>query len=57
MKDTIPTRIRIRRFIAERIHYRQKSDFLSEFVAFGILVFISGWPIILLATTMARMPK
>ena len=57
MKDTTPMRIRIRRFITDRLAYRETPNFLSEFVAFGILVFVAGWPIILLADTMARMPR
>jgi hypothetical protein len=57
MKETTPMRIRIRRFITDRIAYREKPNFLSEFVAFGILVFIASWPIILMASTMARMPR
>jgi hypothetical protein len=57
MKETTPTRIRIRRFITDRIAYREKSGYLVELVAFGILVFIAGWPIILMASTMAQMPR
>ena len=57
MKETKPMRIRIRRFITDRIAYREKPNFLSELVAFGILVFVAGWPIVLLAGTMARMPR
>lgn len=57
MKDITPMRIRIRRFMTDRIAYREKPNFVSELVAFGILVLIAGWPIILLAGTMARMPR
>ena len=57
MKNTTPKRIRIRRFISDRIAQRDKPNFLSEFIAFGILVFIAGWPIVLLAGAMARMPR
>lgn len=57
MKDPTPRRIRIRRFISERIAYREKPNFTSEFVAFGILVFIAGWPVVLLASTMAHLPR
>jgi hypothetical protein len=57
MNDTTPMRIRIRRFITDRMAYREKPDYLTELVAFGILVFIAGWPIILMASTMARMPR
>ena len=57
MKNTTPKRIRIRRFISDRIAHRDKPNFLSELIAFGILAFIAGWPIILLAGAMARMPR
>ena len=57
MKNTTPQRIRIRRFISDRIVHRDKPNFLTEFIAFGILVFIAGWPIILVAGAMARMPR
>ena len=57
MKEKQPIRIRIRRFITDRIAYREKPNFLSELVAFGILVFIAGWPIVQLAGAMARMPR
>jgi hypothetical protein len=57
MKEPTPMRLRIRRFITDRTAYREKLNFLSEFVAFGILVFIAGWPIVHLAGAMARMPR
>jgi hypothetical protein len=57
MKETTPIRIRIRRFIAERIAYREKPNFFFEFAAFGITVFVAAWPIVLLLSTMARMPR
>ena len=57
MKETTPMRIRIRRFISDRLAYRETPNFVTELVAFGILVFIAGWPIILMADTMARMPR
>ena len=55
MTTTTPPRIRLRRFIADRIAYREKANyFLSELVGFGILVFVAGWPIIQLVSTMVR---
>lgn len=53
MKDTTPTRIRIRRFITDRYAYRAKPDFLPELIAFGIVLVVVSWPMILVAHAMA----
>jgi hypothetical protein len=53
MKSTTPTRIRVRRFITDRYAYRAQPDFLSELVAFGIIVLTAFWPIFVLASAMA----
>ena len=53
MKSTTPTRIRIRRFITDRYAYRAKPDYLSELIAFGIVVVAASWPIFVLANAMA----
>jgi hypothetical protein len=50
MKDTTPTRIRIRRFITDRYAYRTQPNFLSELVAFGIIVATAAWPIFMLTS-------
>jgi hypothetical protein len=52
MKSTTPTRIRIRRFITDRYAYRMQPNYLSELVAFGIIVLAAFWPIIVLASAM-----
>jgi hypothetical protein len=57
MKDPIPTRLRLRRFISDRITSVEKPSFLTELVASGILVFLAGWPIILLGSTMTHLPR
>ena len=54
MKETTPTRIRIRRFITDRYAYRNQPDYFSELVAFGIIVATAVWPILALANAMAR---
>ena len=55
MTTTTPPRIRIRRFISDRIAYREKANyFLSELIGFGILVFVAGWPIVQVVSTMVR---
>jgi len=53
MKSTTPTRIRVRRFITDRYAYRAQPDYLSELIAFGIVVVTAFWPIFLLASAMA----
>ena len=51
MKDTTPTRIRIRRFITDRYAYRTQPNFLSKLVAFGIIVATAAWPIFMLTSS------
>ena len=53
MKSTTPTRIRVRRFITDRYAYRAQPNYLSELVAFGIIVLTAFWPIFVLASAMA----
>jgi hypothetical protein len=53
MKSTTPIRIRVRRFITDRYAYRAQPNYLSELVAFGIIVFTAFWPIFVLANAMA----
>ena len=53
MKDTTPTRIRIRRFITDRYAYRAKPEYLPELIAFGIVLAVVSWPMVLLAEAFA----
>jgi len=53
MKDTTPTRIRIRRFITDRYAYRSKPDFLPELIAFGVVIAVVSWPMFILMTAFA----
>ena len=53
METTNSLRIRASRFFTDRYAYRAQPSFLSELVAFGVIVFVAVWPIILLANTMA----
>ena len=57
-KDT-PNSMRFRasRFFSDRYAYRAQPDYLSELVAFGIIVFVAVWPIILVARAMAVAPR
>ena len=50
-------RFRASRFFSDRYAYRAEPNYLSELVAFGIVVFIAVWPIILVANAMAVAPR
>ena len=52
-ETTNPLRVRASRFFSDRYAYRAQPDYLSELVAFGMIVFIAAWPVILLANAMA----
>ncbi len=45
--------VRASRFFSDRYAYRAEPSYLSELVAFGMIVFIAVWPIILLAGAIA----
>jgi hypothetical protein len=49
--------VRVSRFFSDRYAYRAEPDHLSELVAFGMIVFIAVWPIILVAHAMAVAPR
>jgi len=53
MKTTNSLRVRVSRFFSDRYAYRERPDYLSEFVAFGVIAAIVIWPILLLADAMA----
>jgi hypothetical protein len=57
MESTNSLRVRASRFFSDRYAYRAQPDYLSELVAFGMIVFIAIWPIILLANAMAAAPR
>lgn len=44
---------RASRFFSDRHAYRTQPGFSTELVAFGIIVFIAIWPLVLLANVMA----
>jgi hypothetical protein len=48
---------RASRFFSDRYAYRSQPDYLSELIAFGMIVFIAVWPIILVAHAMAVAPR
>jgi hypothetical protein len=49
--------VRVSRFFSDRYAYRTQPEYLSELVAFGMIVFIAVWPIILVAHAMALAPR
>ena len=46
-------RVRASRFLSDRYTYRAQPNYLSELVAFAIIVVIAIWPVFLLANAMA----
>jgi len=57
METTNSLRVRAYRFVSDRYAYRVQPNYLSELVAFGIIVFIAIWPIILVANALAAAPR
>ena len=57
MDTTNSMLVRISRFFSDRYAYRSQPGYLSELVAFGTIIFIAAWPMILLAHAMAAAPK
>jgi hypothetical protein len=57
METTNPPLVRVSRFFSDRYAYRTQPEYLSELVAFGMIVFIAVWPIILVAHAMAVAPR
>jgi hypothetical protein len=53
METTNSIRVRVSRFFSDRYAYRAQPGYLSEVLAFGMIVFSAVWPIILVAHAMA----
>jgi len=53
MEPTNSMRVRAARFLTDRYAYRTQPNYLSELVAFGIVVLVAVWPMFLLAGVMA----
>jgi hypothetical protein len=56
-ETTNSTLVRASRFFSNRYAYRAQAGYLSEFVAFGVIVFIAIWPVILLVNAMSAGPR
>ena len=57
METTNSRVVRASRFFSDRYAYRAQPGYLSELLAFGMIVFIAVWPIILVAHAMAVAPR
>jgi len=57
METTNSLLVRVSRFFSDRYAYRTQPGYSSELVAFGMIVFIAAWPIILVAHAMAVSSK
>ena len=53
MEPTNSMLFRASRFFSDRYAYRTQPGYFFELVAFGMIVFIAAWPIILLADAIA----
>ena len=49
--------VRVSRFFSDRYAYRAQPGYLAELAAFGTIVFMAIWPIILAAHTLAVAPR
>jgi hypothetical protein len=49
--------VRASRFLRDRYAYRTQPGYLSELLAFGTVVFIAVWPVVLLAHAMSMTPR
>ena len=56
-ETTNSIRMRASRFFSDRYAYRAQPNYLSELVAFGMILLMAIWPIILLANAMAAAPR
>jgi hypothetical protein len=49
--------VRVSRFLSDRYAHRAQPGYLTELLAFGMIVFIAAWPIILAVHAMAVAPR
>jgi hypothetical protein len=57
METTNSIRIRVSRFFSDRYAYRTQPNYISELIAFWVIVLIAAWPMVLVANAMALAPK
>jgi hypothetical protein len=56
-ETTNPMLIRVSRFFSDRYAYRTQPGYLTELAAFGTILFLAVWPIMLAAHAMAVAAK
>ena len=52
MKNKVPMRVRISRFLDERYAQMEQPPYFAELALFGIIVVVAVWPILSLAAAM-----
>jgi hypothetical protein len=57
METTNSLLVRVSRFFSDRYAYRTQPGYVSELIAFGMIVLIAVWPIILVAHALAAAPR
>ena len=57
IENTNSMLVRVSRFFSDRYAYRAQPGYLTELAAFGTIIFIAVWPIILAAHAVAMAPK
>ena len=57
MEATNSMLLRVSRFFSDRYAYRAQPGYFTELAAFGAIVFMAIWPIILAAHAMAVAPR
>ena len=57
IENTNSMLVRVSRFFSDRYAYRAQPGYLTELAAFGTIIFIAVWPIILAAHAMAVAPR
>jgi hypothetical protein len=53
MKTTKSMRVRASRFLSDRYAYRAQPNYVSELIAFAIIVVTAIWPVFVLANAIA----
>ena len=52
MKNRIPRRIRVSRFLGERYRHGEGLIFVAELFLWGFIIILASWPMLLLAAAL-----
>lgn len=52
MKNRIPLRIRVSRFLGERYRHGEGLIFVAELFLWGFIIILASWPMLLLAAAL-----